>query len=500
MNKTLNIIFSCIGFLIFFSSAASHAQHVKVDYERVMREISREISQIPKIDPDDFPAIKGKVAFNRSNIDVDLTNQNTPDESEKRELIKFARAVRDYTKEVAEIYLKYSEDRRNGQIKNFLIREYEILNARSSNAYKIFSEGIKNGSSYAEINKLDKLDEEGAAAKRAEETSKRDQLFAAAAGAESKYVRFNGCVAQIAKNDSESYQGYPEKVFVKIKNEESCREYKSGEYSVKSINDFLGTSKPLTIQARESENYRFDHEFSCSLGSTLFGGLVTIRSREYRQGQLFIPECVAGLGVLLENYNKFANLQAQQRSAELARQRQAESLNQQQSAGGGSNSQTIQSRRELAAKDPVAQALNYAAGGAEDASGPNFFYPVDNSSGRCLYATQSDNSMAGQLSQSLMGAFASIAPLLAQSGIQVPNTTGPIDLTRIDYSSIAFYNITGSTPGGRYSQPQAYLKYQTRIEGLPDYFVCDSNTCSIERLRRAWGLIANRCKGVKKAF
>ncbi len=500
MKKTLNIIFCCVGFFILLSSENSLAQNVKFDYDRAMREIAKDISQIPKIDPDDFPAIKDKIAINRSIVDGDLGNQNIPNDLEKRELTKFARAIRDYTKEVAEVYLKHSNDRRNGQLKGFLNAEYERLVERSNNSHRIFLEGVKAGSTYAEMNRLNKLDEEAAAAKRAEDAVKRDQLFAVAAEAYNRYLHFNACVAQIAKDDSESYQGYPERVFVKIKNEESCREYKLGDNSLKSINNFLGAGKPLTIRARESENYRFDHEFSCSLGSTLFGGLVTIRSREYRQGQLLIPECVAGLGSLLENYNKFVNHQAQERNAELARQREAEGLKQQQSGSGAASLQAIQSRRELAAKDPVAQALNYAAGGAENGSGPSFFYPIDNSPGRCVYGMQSDNSAAGQLSQSLLGAFASIAPLLAQSGVQVPNVAASIDLTKIDFSSIAFYNITGSTPGGRYSQPQAYLKYQTRIEGLPNYFVCDSNACSIERLRRAWELVANRCKGVRKAF
>jgi len=157
-------------------------------------------------------------------------------------------------------------------------------------------------------------------------------------------------------------------------------------------------------------------------------------------------------------------------------------------------------KREQAKNDVVAQALNYASGMPEDASGANFWYPVDNSSGNCLYSVSADNSAMGQFSQSVTAGIASMAPILGAVGVQVPNTTSNFDFTKVDFSTIAFYKLNGTTPRTRNSQETPYLRYQSKIDGMPDLFECDSNSCSIERLQRAWSLIAKTCKGVNKPF
>lgn len=157
-------------------------------------------------------------------------------------------------------------------------------------------------------------------------------------------------------------------------------------------------------------------------------------------------------------------------------------------------------KRDSAKNDVIAQALNYSVGVPEDAQGPNYFYPIDTTEGKCVYGITSDDSQMGQFSQSMLGAVDSMMPLLGATGVQLPNTSTTFDLSKVDFSTIAYYKKNGVTPKSKYSAETPYLKYQVKVDGLPDLFECDSNVCNLERLQRAWNLIAKTCVGIKKPF
>ena len=157
-------------------------------------------------------------------------------------------------------------------------------------------------------------------------------------------------------------------------------------------------------------------------------------------------------------------------------------------------------KRDLAKNDVIAQALNYSVGVPEDAQGPNYFYPIDTTGGKCVYGITSDDSQMGQFSQSMQGAIESMMPLLGATGVQLPNTSTTFDLSKVDFSTTAYYKKNGVSPKSKYSAGTPYLKYQVKVDGLPDLFECDSNVCNIERLQRAWNLIAKNCIGIKKPF
>jgi hypothetical protein len=484
MRKFINLSIYTFTTLLFLLTNDAFAQ-VRNNYVEAQREIQKEINTIPKYSPDDFSSIKDKIAISRKVNDDDLTNQNVPDEIEKKELLKYARAFRDRSNEIANVQKKYFNDSKYRYVKDILRKEYDLTIENANNVYKLLTDGVKNSSTFGEINKNDRLNDVAISEKRTEINASRDSYFAGFVTVENNYLEFNNCISKIAKKDDENYRGYPEIIYLKIKNDDSCKQYKSTDVSAKTINEFLGEGKPLSIRSKEAENYQYDVELSCSFGSIL-GGIII-----QRQGQVQIPDCVQGLGQFVHNYSNIANYYKKQNDAEVAKQ---------QAIKNAENQQIIQKKRILASKDPVARALNYAAGGAEDASGPNFFYPIDNSPGKCSYGMQSDSSAMGQLSQSMMGAFAAMAPILGSAGVQMPSTATNFDLTKVDFSSIAYYKVNGSTPRTKYSQSTPYLKYQTKVDGLPDYFECDSNSCSMERLQRAWKLVAQTCKGTKKAF
>ena len=160
--------------------------------------------------------------------------------------------------------------------------------------------------------------------------------------------------------------------------------------------------------------------------------------------------------------------------------------------------------RALAKDDVVAQALNYASGVPEDASGPSFFYPVNNESGQCKYKIAIDRgSVTGEIAERFSQANKFISslgiPELSQGTQAGAVLDDGIDLNKGDLKNMSFYERKG-TQQNRFTGKVAYLRYQSRVEGLPDIFECDSGSCNIERLRRAWALIQTKCPGVTKAF
>jgi hypothetical protein len=65
--------------------------------------------------------------------------------------------------------------------------------------------------------------------------------------------------------------------------------------------------------------------------------------------------------------------------------------------------------------------------------------------------------------------------------------------------NITFYKTQGAKQN-QFTGITTYLRYKSSVEGLPDIFECDSNSCNIDRLKRGWNLVASKCKGIKKAF
>jgi hypothetical protein len=154
--------------------------------------------------------------------------------------------------------------------------------------------------------------------------------------------------------------------------------------------------------------------------------------------------------------------------------------------------------RELAKNDVVSQVLNYSSGEAEDGSGTSFFYPIDTDNGKCVYKIGIDksNPLAASAAEMIEG-FNQLNNIPGMQGM-VPNIDlkGNIDLGKVDLNNITFYKINSQNKKTR----EPILAYQTKIEGLPDYFNCDSNLCNIERLKRGWNLVKEKCKGTQKAF
>lgn len=157
-------------------------------------------------------------------------------------------------------------------------------------------------------------------------------------------------------------------------------------------------------------------------------------------------------------------------------------------------------KRESASVDVVAQVLNYASGVPEDASGESFFYPVNTENGQCVYKIAISNPEVNNV----LNGLAQAEKFMSAQGIQGGGQTASImedgiDLNKGDLKNINFYKLQGAKQN-KFTGVTAYLRYQSRIEGLPDLFECDSNSCNIDRLKRGWALVQSKCKGTKKAF
>lgn len=143
---------------------------------------------------------------------------------------------------------------------------------------------------------------------------------------------------------------------------------------------------------------------------------------------------------------------------------------------------SVARKREAAKKDEISQALNYAYGTTEDSSGYIFFSRKSGLENTCTYEMVIDSS-------DRRGA-------LLKSNTKIPIF---IDLSKANLKNMSFYEIKGREKAAL-GKLNAYLRYQSKTDGLPDLFECDSNTCNIARLKRAWALIESKCTGASKAF
>jgi hypothetical protein len=170
-------------------------------------------------------------------------------------------------------------------------------------------------------------------------------------------------------------------------------------------------------------------------------------------------------------------------------------------AGRPNRHAKINKFRESAKTDVVAQVLNYASGLKEDASGNIFFYPFNTENGRCEYKLYTDQ---GTVEGDIASQYAQAGKFLSQLGIPgvseaASGLVDVVDLNNGNLQNVNFYNLQGAQRN-KFTGVTAYLRYQSRVEGLPDMFECDSNSCNIDRLKRGWNLVASKCKGVTKAF
>lgn len=152
--------------------------------------------------------------------------------------------------------------------------------------------------------------------------------------------------------------------------------------------------------------------------------------------------------------------------------------------------------------DIVAQVLNYAAGLDENGGGSIYFHPVNTEGGSCIYQLVFDQSSIYSSIQSgihglINQAAANERAITGRS--DTPDYKSPFDLAKANLSNITFYETRG--PGqNQFTGQRSLLRYKSRVEGTPDIFECESNTCNIDRLRRGWALVQSKCKGAKKAF
>ena len=169
----------------------------------------------------------------------------------------------------------------------------------------------------------------------------------------------------------------------------------------------------------------------------------------------------------------------------------------------------IGKKRESAKNDVVSQVLNYSAGTQENASGSVFFYPEANGKDSCTYAVAIDKSDArgslASLANEFLSAMNQMSELSGMTELHTPmkgessSANVVIDLKKADLKNVSFFKIQSRTRN-KFTGYQANLIYQTRVEGLPDMFQCDSNQCNIDRLKRGWQLIQEKCKGIQKPF
>ncbi len=304
----------CIFFSFLFLICNSLFAQIATNYSEAQRGIQRDVNRIPRYSTDDFSSIKEKIAIDRKVSDEDLTNQTFPDEIQKKELLKYARAFRDRSNEIANVQKKYANEPKYRLIKDIILKESELTIENGNNVHNLFADGVRKGSTFGEMNSNDRLNETAIEEKRKAINSLRDIFIANFIAVENSYWEFNFCIAQISKRDDKNYLGFPDTIFIKIKNDESCKKYKSTDISTKTINDFLGQGKTLSIRSNESENYRYDIEFSCSLAS-IWGGFVVRRG-----DQIQIPDCVQGMGQFIKNYESLIDYNKKKNEEEFARQ------------------------------------------------------------------------------------------------------------------------------------------------------------------------------------
>lgn len=157
--------------------------------------------------------------------------------------------------------------------------------------------------------------------------------------------------------------------------------------------------------------------------------------------------------------------------------------------------------QNLTRDDVVSQVLNYAIGVPENGSGEVYFYPWNTENGMCVYKIAFNEK--NQFSQAIQGMIeaGAIAEAMGIPGVSDINSTikYDIDLNKADLKNITFYKHQGAKQN-QFTGITTYFRYKSRVEGLPDIFECDGNSCNVDRLKRGWNLVASKCKGTKKAF
>lgn len=152
--------------------------------------------------------------------------------------------------------------------------------------------------------------------------------------------------------------------------------------------------------------------------------------------------------------------------------------------------QKIESARQEARNDVVAQALNYVSGYGEDAKGTYFYHPLKRDSGDCVLekiSVNRDSSFENILNQTM-----NFMTLISGAGT---NNSPTIDLNQGDPRAIEFFTRRGHPMFPDMQNPPTY--HITKVEGIGAF---ECTNCNSDRVQRAWALIYKECKGTRKAF
>ena len=160
-------------------------------------------------------------------------------------------------------------------------------------------------------------------------------------------------------------------------------------------------------------------------------------------------------------------------------------------------------QRKRAKEDVISQVLNYASGFEENASGIMFWYPSKLVKDSCYYrlAIDKDHRKAVLFLSNLEAERQLNSLGVQRSAVKeiILIFGNGLNLNSGDFQSIKFSKSYGPKDLDFFDRKN-YTKFHSQIEGLPNVFECESDQCGVERLRRGWTLVSEKCKGEVKPF
>ena len=149
----------------------------------------------------------------------------------------------------------------------------------------------------------------------------------------------------------------------------------------------------------------------------------------------------------------------------------------------------VERYRGIASSDVISQALNYSFQYPENSSGKEFWYPINNKNGQCIYSRMHYyiNDISPNFNQKKTE-----LRFGALNGEQIDLNKGDPKTIKISRQTI---NV-GLFGGSLYQD-----FYNVSIEGIGMPISSGSvNSCDPDRLYRAWRLIYSKCAGRKSNF
>ncbi len=163
----------------------------------------------------------------------------------------------------------------------------------------------------------------------------------------------------------------------------------------------------------------------------------------------------------------------------------------------------VTEQRQRAKEDVVAQVLNYASGFEEDSTGMMFWYPSKFVKDGCYYRLAIDKShqkailfLSNLDAERQLNTFGVKRPIMKEINSIF---SGGLNLNSGNFQTVRFSKSFGVKSLDFFDQNN-YTKFHSQIEGLPSVFECESDRCSVDRLRRGWTLVSEKCKGEEKPF